>query len=152
VKKRRRRSRKAKAGPKGYPNLLAIPKWQPRQPTPDPEAAERGRWPFPPSYFPPGWRWGAQTAPAEPAKPKGGRQRRRRPSDKFDLVLRILADIKPAPGLSPAEIQKKVLSKIPPEFRQRWEKVGPDGVLKPAVSRKVINLAYQKHLKVRSGK
>ena len=65
--RRRKPSRKAKAG-RVYPNLLAIPKWQPRPPTPE-ESAELARFPFPPSYFPPGWRWRARPT-ANPASVK----------------------------------------------------------------------------------
>jgi hypothetical protein len=96
---------------------------------------------FPPMFF-------VRVFPAVAPKAKA----KKRPGDKFDLVLKILGDLKPVPGLLPAEIERKVLPKVPPELRQRWEKVGPDGRLKPPVSRKVINLAYQEYLKPRSSK
>jgi hypothetical protein len=73
-----------------------------------------------------------------------------RPGIKFGLVLEILADIKPAPGLQPSEIEKKVL----PKFQRRWAKLrpgdqaklGPDGRAKPPVSRRQIYRAYQQYL------
>jgi hypothetical protein len=71
---------------------------------------------------------------------------------KFDLVLNILVDIKPPPGLAPAEIAKKVLAKVPPELRRRWEKVGPDGQPKPPLSRRLIYRAYQNYLAAHSSK
>ena len=75
---------------------------------------------------------------------------------KADLVAKILADIdgreELASDLQPADIEKKVLPKVPPELRRRWEKLGPDGKSKPAVSRKVIYGAYQDYLKARSSK
>ena len=69
-------------------------------------------------------------------------------------MLAILADIDQREGLSsdlmPADIEKKVLPKVPPELRQRWEKHGPDGrLIKQSVSRKVINEAYQEFLRRR---
>ncbi len=72
--------------------------------------------------------------------------------NKFDLTLKILANIKPAVDLKPAEIEKMVLAKVPPEYRRRWEKPGPDGRLKRPISRTVINRAYQEFLKARSSK
>jgi hypothetical protein len=71
---------------------------------------------------------------------------------KFDLVLNILVDIKPPPSLAPAEIAKKVLAKVPPELRRRWEKVGPDGQPKPPLSRRLIYRAYQNYLAAHSSK
>ena len=70
-------------------------------------------------------------------------------------MLVILADIDRSegrPDLTPANVQKKVLPRVPPELRQEWEKRGPDGRTKPSVSRKVINEAYQNYLKARSSK
>jgi hypothetical protein len=89
-------------------------------------------------------------APADtPSKAK-------RPDNKFDLVLKILADIDRRGGLAsnlqPAEVAQKVLPKVPPELRLRWEKVGPDGRAKPAVSRRHIYRAYQKYLEDLLGK
>jgi hypothetical protein len=84
----------------------------------------------------------AVTPADTPSKAKG------RPGIKFGLVLDILADFKLASGLQPAEIEKKVL----PEFRRRWAKLRPDDDTEPPVSRTVINRAYQKFLRARSGK
>jgi hypothetical protein len=97
---------------------------------------------FPPMFF---VRVFPAVAPADtPSKAK------RRFGVKFDLVLKILADIDRRGGLAsnlqPAEVQKKVLSKVPPEFRRRWEKLGPDGRPKPPVSRTQIYRAYQEYL------
>jgi hypothetical protein len=89
--------------------------------------------------------------------PKPKPPRRKRTAKKYDVVLAILADIDQSEGLpsdlTPAEIEKKVLFKMPPELRRRWEKRGPDGnLITKAVSRKVINGAYQDYLKTRSSK
>jgi hypothetical protein len=67
---------------------------------------------------------------------------RRRSGIKFDLLLEILADIKPPPGLQPAEIERKVL----PEFHRRWAKLGHDGDTGGSVSRRHIYRAYQEFL------
>jgi hypothetical protein len=96
----------------------------------------------------------AQSAPAKPANPKGRpkakikAKAKGRPSIKLDLALKIMTDdLKPPPGLLPAEIEKKVLAKMPPDLRRRWQKRGPDGLLiKDAISRTVIYRAYQKYL------
>ena len=85
-----------------------------------------------------------------PAKAKGRRR------TKFNLVLDLLADIVKREGLpcdlEPAEIEREDALKVPPEFRRRWEKLGPDGRPKPPVSRTVIYRAYQDYLKARSSK
>ena len=107
---------------------------------------------FPPMYyvkvFPP-------ATAANPA-PEPKTRRRKRAGKKYNKVLEILADIDQGEGLpsdlTPAEIERKVLHKVPPDLRQRWGKVGPDGRLKPPISRKVINRAYQDYLKARSSK
>lgn len=179
MKSRRKPSRKAKAEPKVYRNLLEIPesvrrKLRKREPTPEEQAEAAETWR---RIFTPGPAWGdddeserdriagvvrlmrpresenmrllrmlikqqkAQAAqPVRPKKPKGGR--------KFNLVLEILADIKPASGLEPAEIEKKVL----PKFRVRWATLKPDDKTDPPVSRKVINGAYQIFVGARSSK
>ena len=49
-------------------------------------------------------------------------------------------------------VPQKVLPKVPPELRRRWEKLGSDGRPKPPVSRKVIYGAYQDYLKAHSSK
>ena len=55
--------------------------------------------------------------------------------------------------LDPGEEElKKVLPKVPPEFRQRWEKLRPDGKTTQPVSRTVINRAYLDYLKAHSSK
>ena len=94
---------------------------------------------FPPMYF---VRVFPVVAPKAEAKAKG------RPSVKFDLVLAILTDIKPAPGLLPAEIEKMVK----PEFRRRWAKLKPDDDTGGSVSRRRIYEAYQQYLEDLSAK
>jgi hypothetical protein len=93
---------------------------------------------FPPMYFvrvfPP---VAAANPPPEP------KIRRRKRPEKFGLVLEILTGIKPAFGLQPAEVEKKVL----PEFRQRWKGPKPDDPTKPPVSRRVISRAYEEYCK-----
>jgi hypothetical protein len=91
---------------------------------------------FPPMYFVKVYP--AVTPADTPAKAKG----------KFDLVLEILADIKPAPGLQPVQIWTKVL----PEFRRRWKKLRPDDNTDPPVERTTVNRAYQKFLAAPSSK
>jgi hypothetical protein len=99
--------------------------------------------------LPPAW-WVRNARKAKPAHPKGGRKAKAkgRPSIKFALVLRLLGDIKPPPGLAPAEIEKKVLA----VFRPLWAKLKPDDKAEPPVSRRTIFRAYQKYLKARSRK
>jgi hypothetical protein len=99
---------------------------------------------FPPMFF---VRVFPAVAPADtPSKAK------RRFGVKFDLVLKILADIDRRGGLAsnlqPAEIEKKVL----PEFRRRWKKLKRDDDTEPPVSRRQIYRAYQEYLEARSGK
>ena len=79
----------------------------------------------------------------------GGRhagKSQRRPAIKFDLVLKILADIDQREGLAsnlqPAEIEKKVL----PRFRPLWAKLRSDDDTDPPASRTLINRAYQEFL------
>jgi hypothetical protein len=102
VKRRRKRSRKAKAGRKVYRNLLDIPesvrrKMAKRKPTPEEQAEFAETWrriftPGPawegddkwedriagvmrvPRPAPLSWERNAQIAPAKPAKPEGGRK------------------------------------------------------------------------------
>jgi hypothetical protein len=93
----------------------------------------------------------AGTAANPPPEPKTSR--RKRAAKKYGVVLEILADIDQSEGLAsdlqPADIQQKVLPKVPRKFRRRWEKRGADGRLKQSVSRKVINEAYQEFLRRR---
>jgi len=100
---------------------------------------------FPPMFF-------VRVFPAVAPKAKAKGRR----GIKSNLVAEILADIdrreRLAPDLEPAEIEKKVLPKVPPELRRRWEKLGSDGRPKPPVSRKVIYGAYQDYLKAHSSK
>jgi hypothetical protein len=88
--------------------------------------------------------WKRLARTVKPANPKGGRKAKVKAAGrpKFDLVLTILADIKPAPGLPPAEVEKKVL----PVFRGRWAKLKPDDKTDPPVSRTTIYRAYQEYL------
>jgi hypothetical protein len=151
VKKPRKPSRKAKAGPKSY--LLT------GQPTLE-QAAELAE-AFRRAVLEPTTQEKAQTREkvqaAQTARPKNPKPPRRKQAlKKYVVVLEILADIDQSEGLpsdfAPAEIQMKVLSKVPPELRRRWEKLGPNGRTKPAVSRTVIYRAYQEYLETRSDK
>lgn len=81
-----------------------------------------------------------------------GLRPKRRSDGKFDVALNILVKLNPGPGLLPAEIQKKVLAKLPPELRRRWRKLGPDDRLKPPISRRQIYRAYLAYLAARSSK
>jgi hypothetical protein len=90
---------------------------------------------------------------ADPA-PEPKTSRRKRAAKKYDVVLEILADIDQSEGLAsdlqPADIEKKVLPRVPPALRQEWEERGPDGrLIKQSVSRKVINEAYREFLRRR---
>ena len=109
----------------------------------------RGNPQFPP-FFPPMFFVRVFPVVAPKAQAKGRR------GIKYDLVVGILADIDRDEGLKsdlqPHEIEKKVVPKVPPDLRQRWEKPGPRGRPKPPVSRKVIYGAYQDYLKARSSK
>ena len=97
------------------------------------------------------------TVSAANPPPEPETSRRKRAGKKYGVVLAIIADIDQREGLSsdltPAEIEKKVLPKVPPDLRQRWEEHGPDGrLIKQSVSRKVINEAYREYLEARSSK
>jgi hypothetical protein len=152
MKKPRKPARKAKAGRKSY--LLT------GQPTLE-QTAELAE-AFRRAALEPTTQEKAQTREkvqaAQTARPKNPKPpRRKRTAKKYDAVLEILADIDQSEGLpsdlTPAEIEKKVLFKMPSELRRRWEKRGPDDrLIKKAVSRKVINEAYQDYLKVRPSK
>jgi hypothetical protein len=95
-------------------------------------------------------------APALPTTAVAVTGRRKRAARKHDVVLEILANIDRDEGLSsdltPAEIENKVLLKLPRGLYRRWLVRRPDGRLpKKPISRKVINEAYQEFLRRRDG-